>query len=492
MLDWSDWEAFCATLDIGALVPEAYARYRPAVTGGLAFFLGGLPPERTMAILAGQAALPAEAGLDERLAAVARQCPALHKLGQVVARDRRLPEGLRRVLQELETMAPAQGLDELRGLIEAELGPLAAHGVTLDEPPLAEASVAVVVPFAWRQPGDGEGAPRRGVFKVLKPGIADRLNQELDLLQRVGAFLDERCRTYDLPAIDYEGTFIEVRDLLRREVRLEQEQAHLAEARAFYAGQAGVAVPEVFPALCTPRLTAMERLDGRKVTEVAALSGAERRRLAALIVEALLARPLWSAGPATMFHADPHAGNLMVTTDGRLGLLDWSLVGRLSKDDRVHLSQVLLGAVRLDPHRIVGGIAGLARGPVDEAALRRVADAGLGRLPAGGWPGLAWLTGLMDAAVTGLRLRFGGDLVMFRKVLHTLEGVVADVAPDCPVDAVLARAFATRLAMEWGARLIAPPFARDFPTHLSNADLAELAMVAPQLAAQHWLRMYRA
>ncbi len=487
MLDWSDWQAFCATLDVGALVPEGYARYRPAIVDGLAFFLSGLPAERTVAILAEQAGLPVDAGPDDRLAAVARHCPALHKLGQVVARDRRLPLRLRALLQELETMPPAAGLDELAALLAAELGPLAARGVVLDEPPLAEASVAVVVPFTWH--GADNGAVRRGVFKVLKPGVAERLAEELDLLQRLGGVLDERCHLYGLPEIDYAATFTEVRDLLRREVHLDQEQAHLAAAREAHAGMSGVAVPEVFPALSTPRLTAMERLAGRKVTDVEALPAAARHRLAGLIVEALIARPLWSAGPVTMFHADPHAGNLLATDDGRLGLLDWSLVGTLGKDDRVLLSQILIGALRLDAHRVVRAIAGLARGPVDEAALHRVADSHLGRLPASGLPGLHWLTRLMDEVVTGLRIRFGADLVMFRKVLHTLEGVIADVAPDWPADRALMLAFLTRLNLEWGARMVAPPFDRGFATHLSNADLAELAMAAPQTATQHWLRL---
>src|SRR5512135_662615 len=98
----SDWTEFCTTLDFGTLVPEAFDRYRPAISDGLVFFLNNLSPDRTLGILAEQAALPGDAGIDERLVAMACHSPALHKLGQVLARDRRLPPGFRRLLQRLE------------------------------------------------------------------------------------------------------------------------------------------------------------------------------------------------------------------------------------------------------------------------------------------------------------------------------------------------------------------------------------------------------
>jgi ubiquinone biosynthesis protein len=65
-------------------------------------------------------------------------------------------------------------------------------------------------------------------------------------------------------------------------------------------------------------MTAMERVDGRKVTDPGS-SPRERRRLARTLIEALIAQPFWSDSAASaIFHADPHAGNLFVTDDGRL------------------------------------------------------------------------------------------------------------------------------------------------------------------------------
>ena len=177
----------------------------------------------------------------------------------------------------------------------------------------------------------------------------------------------------------------------------------------------------------------------------------------------------------------------MVTDAGALAILDWSLTGTLSKEGRVRLSQILLGAASLDPEAIVRAIAGLARGSVDEAALRPVVGTALRQVAQGAWPGLGWLTGLMDATVTEARVRFGADLMMFRKVLHTVQGVVADIDEPFPVDRVLAVSFLARFGVEWGPRLLAPPFSRALSTHLSNADLASVFLSTPLVASRYWL-----
>jgi ubiquinone biosynthesis protein len=492
----ADWLAFLDELDFGRLVPEAYHRYRPAVADGLGFFLENLPAARALAILADQADLAEDATIEARLVAMARHCPALHKLGQVLARDRRLPETFRALLQSLESMPSSCSVEAARAAVEAEIGPLAPRGIRIDEPPIAEASVAIVVPFVWREVG--EDTDRHGVFKILKEGVEAKLHEDLDLLQRIGALLDERCDAYVLPRIDYEATFLTVRDLLACEVRLDQEQAHMAEARHVYRDMARVVVPEVHY-LSTPRLTAMQRIFGRKVTDVAAVPAARRRALAETVVRTLIGRPMWSDGVETLFHADPHAGNLFLTDDGRLAILDWSLVGRLRKRDQVGLTQILLGALTLDAVRIAGAVTALADDRVDQATLARIVERRIAPMRDGGFPGFGWLTGIMDEAAIDAGARFAGSLVMFRKVLQTLDGVVHDIAADCRVDRVLAMTLATTMAREFRRRAYAEPLSRDFASHFSTLDLTQLAMSSPLIGTrlalalqEDWLAAARA
>jgi ubiquinone biosynthesis protein len=195
------------------------------------------------------------------LAALARSCPALHKLGQILARDRRLVPELRRHLQELESLPPSIPFEVIRDALERELGPLHRLGVTRVPPALAEASVAVVVPF-HRDHVRRRGRCRDGVFKLLKPGIEERLQQEVERFERVGSYLDQRCDDFRIPHLDYRDSFEQVADKLRHEVRLDQERRHLAQARTLYEGDPRVQIPALLDP-CTPRVTAMERVWGK-------------------------------------------------------------------------------------------------------------------------------------------------------------------------------------------------------------------------------------
>jgi ubiquinone biosynthesis protein len=477
-----EWDSFLESLDFGALVPEAYERYRPAIVDGLNFFLENLAADRAIEILAEQASMPAGTAIEERLVAIARRCPALHKLGQVLARDRRLPADFRRLLQTLESMPSTLDAAQARRLAEAELGPVSRLGISIEEPPLAEASVAIVVPFTSRSK-----RVAHGVLKLLKPGIVEKLEEELELLQRIGGLLDERCEAYRLPHIDYEDTFLEVKALLSREICLDREQEHMRHARREFSHVSSVIVPEVYD-FSTPRLTAMQRIIGAKVTD-SDLPAPGRRKLADTIIQALLARPLWSNEEQAFFHADPHAGNLFATADGELVVLDWSLVGHLTKDDRVQLTQILIGAFTLDASRVCEAIDALAQGRTDAPSLNQIIHKHIGLVSQGAFPGLSWVMRLLDESITRARCRFGGDLLMFRKVLQTLEGVVADVSPDCHPDRVLITAFVKQLVIEWVQRPLALPSSRHFSTHSSNIDLTQLLMSMPFLGSLRWMNL---
>jgi ubiquinone biosynthesis protein len=482
-----NWDSLVEEAAVASLLPDEYARFARPARDALTVFFEALPAAHQTAVLAEQASLPPTATVSERLALLARCCPALHKLGQILARDRRLSPELRRHLQELESLPPSVPLATIEDILTREFGSLSALGVTLLPPALAEASVAVVVPFRDDRVARGERS-RDGVFKVLKPGIGERLEQELELLERVGEHLDQRCDDFGIPHLDYREAFEQVRDKLRQEARLDQEQRHLAQARAFYQAESRIHIPALFD-LCTPYVTAMERVTGGKVTEHRIDSRGETRRLTELVAEALIARPIFSMAGVTLFHGDPHAGNLFFTHDRRLAILDWSLVGSLGESERTAVVQVLLGALTLDAGRILNTLVGLARRQdVDRPALEAIVHAGLGRVRRGQFPGFTWLMGLLDGAVQTARFRAGADLLLFRKTLHTLEGVLADIGAEATlIDEVLLREFLLHLTLEWPRRWLAQPESRAFATRLSNLDLSGFLLSLPWAATRFWL-----
>jgi ubiquinone biosynthesis protein len=474
-----DWDILINETDIASVLPEAYAHYRRPIKGALTVFLQGLPEAHQDAVLLDQATLPPAATVSERFARLAHSCPALHKLGQTLARDRRLLPELRMQLQRLESLPPSIPLKDIRKILTRELGRLDRLGITLEPPALAEASVAVVIPFRHRD--------QEGVFKILKPGIEERLEQELGLLERVGSYLDDECEALGIPRLDYRDAFESLADRLRHEVRLDLEQQHLALARSAYAAEPRICIPALFD-FCTGRVTAMDRVYGEKVTDHDFENDGDRRALAELVVTGLIARPILSAGDDALFHGDPHAGNLLLTGEQRLAILDWSLATTLAEARRVAFVQIVLGAVTLDAARVAAALAMLAERPdIDVQAVMPIIRASLGEIREGKLPGLLWLTALLDNVVQ-VGVRFGAEMLVMRKMLHALEGVIADIGADrnC-IDSVLLGRFFAQMAGEWPYRWLAWADSRAFVTRLSNADLAGVMMSLPLTATRFWL-----
>lgn len=466
---------FNEALDLETLVPDHYAAYRPLIRDGLVAFLQALPGSRVMALVGEQLKLPATSTPAQRLVVLLHRCPTLHKLGQVLARDKRLAPELRVRLQELESFAPRVSFSEVTDFIRNELPDPSA--VTLGDKALAEASVAVIVPFTW-----GSRRQQRGVFKVIKPGVANSLREELAAWQDLAGHLEQRSAVYGLPAVNYRETLDSVQQLLDNELRLDLEQQYLAEAGQFYRDTPEIIVPRLLP-FCTPHLTAMEFIDGVKVTE----ARGDSARLAERLVNTLVARPFWSPdGSSGPFHGDPHAGNLLVTPDGRLALLDWSLSIQLTPEQRQALMQILIGAISFNSALILRSIDRLAAYPGDEEHLVEIVENALTRVRWGEFPGFDWMTDLFDRLVTEAGATFPPELVMFRKALLTLAGVVSDISPTCHPDRVLLRAAWAQFFADLPQRVGATPDSRSFASHLSNNDLVQLWLHTPAATARYW------
>jgi ubiquinone biosynthesis protein len=476
--DWTSLRSL-AGLALERLLPGRYAPYQPLVRDGLFTFLEALPAARRDRLANRQASLPATTPIELRLVEVLRSSPTLHKLGQTLARDRRLDPALRRSLQRLETLPPSFSRKELEPLLGAALA-----GADLGEP-LAEGSVAVVVSCLGRTPA---GARVEGVLKVLKPGIEERLAEDLAVWPELAIQLEARSRALGLADFDWRETLEQVRDLLVAEIDLSGEQRNLEAAAAFYRDDDRVQVPLLLDG-CGPRVTAMTRIEGPQVT--AAPGEPARRRAARAVVEVLIARPLFSTADPVLFHGDPHAGNLLWTPDGRLGLIDWALAGRIDQRSLALTVGLLLAASRLDRRAVGRAVCALAREDADRAAVDRVAADAVRRLRGGAPPGLSWLLALLDRAALEAGARFGSDLLLFRKSLLTLDGVIRDLAPAYPMGLDVALAGLRQLLREWPRRPLAHPASRSFATHLSNLDLLSLLWLAPARARNFWVETWR-
>jgi ubiquinone biosynthesis protein len=113
-------------------------------------------------------------------------------------------------------------------------------------------------------------------FKALKPNAEERLLEDLAIWPDLGDYLEERSLSLGLATLDFRSLLDGVARLLRIEIRLDREQDRLERARRFFADSPNVVIPELIP-FCTPRLTAMQRIDGVKVTDSSVAPGLRRR-----------------------------------------------------------------------------------------------------------------------------------------------------------------------------------------------------------------------
>ncbi len=473
------------SLDVEQILPQCYASYRPLVVDGVSFFLERIPAHRLAQIISDQFEMSADTSFADRVLALLHCCPTLHKLGQVISRDRRLSQELRQRLQRLESATPTTSLDDLPAEVLQELQSMG--DIELSDRPLAEASVAVVLPFTWQ--GERSGDPQQGVFKVLKPGVEERLYEELEIWAELGAFLEERCGHHGLPRLDYRETLDSVRRLLRQEVHFDREQRHLGEAADFYAQDVNVVIPRLLP-FCSNRITAMERVYGDKITDVKTASS-NRIKLADRVFGALVARPFWSRSELCRFHADPHAGNLFCTPDEKLAIFDWTLVGRLDKEQRIDLVQIVLGGITLNETRICRAVSRLGRTQPDESRLRDRVCAALREVRQGCLPGFDWSQRLLDGIAASTGMGFPENLVLFRKALLTLSGVVADITTDCSLDRVMLNRGLRQFSSEWSSRMLADPVSRSFGTHVSNLELVQMFGSWPGTLNAYWLGFWQ-
>ncbi len=432
-------------LPIEELVPEKYASWRVLVQDAMQFTVWTLSAARLAPKLVEQWELPANTPTEKRLLFLIAKVPGLQKLGQVLARNRHLLPALRRALSELENGICDMNAEEVHKIIVRELSPrLKENQVKVRPGIFSEASVSAVIRFTWWNPELGRR--ERGVFKVLKPYIPVCFAEDMELLAQLAKYLGARHREYGFGRRVLTDTFRDVRELLQHEVNFAREQATIEEARELYRGVRGVRVPDLIRPLCTSHITALTQERGRKITDAARhLPMWRRLRLSEQLVEAFIAVPIFAAERRALFHADPHAGNLLYDDKtGELVILDWALTERVTREQRRHLGLLFVMAALRDPVGIRQQIEALSRrrrriGPRQAKIIRECVERFIARLPLTRLPQAVDTTDLLeDIAFKGVRLP--APLIMLRKVLFTLDGIQHDLgAGEIGMAAILAR-----------------------------------------------------
>lgn len=471
------------------LVPDAYRQWLPLVRDSMLFVVTRLSATRLAPKVVEQAELAAETPPEERLLRFIAKVPGLQKIGQVLARNRNMDPRVRRALAKLENGISDVSLAEIRAIIFEELGPqLKTYAVKVDSTILSEASVSAVVGFTWRNPETRRR--ERGVFKVLKPYIPSCYAEDMKIIQQLAANLARKHRTGGVRMAGVAETLTEIRLLLEREVDFRREQTTLLNALGVYRSASGVRVPRLIQPLSTATITALTEESGVKVTAAFGRAAKQRRRVAERLAEALVAVPALAWDKDSIFHADPHAGNLLYDARrGELVILDWALTEHLTRQQRHGVLMLILMLMLRDEDGVVAAIERLrqhaAGGNREQARIIRERAARLlDELPLFQLPGAMDAMRLLDEiALEGIR--FPAALLMFRKASFTLEGVLEDIAGSgVRMDSVIAR-YALNHWMNTSATLVSLLSLRDWMA-LEWSALTFTSRVCARALSRSW------
>lgn len=390
--------------------------------------------------------------------------PTYIKLGQLLStRFDLLPPAYTEALTRLQDSVEPFPFEQVREIVEDELGArIKDLFATFDEEPLAAASLGQVHRATTR-------SGRDVVVKVQRPDVRETVRGDMDTLDTVTGLADKHTsigRSYGLNQL-----LRQFRRSLVDELDYRREARNLLRFIELTSEHDRLVVPEPLMQLTTTRVLTMDHIEGRKVTDLGplALIDLDARPLVEQLFHCYL-RMILDDG---VLHADPHPGNLLVTDDGRLALLDLGMVATVPQRVQSHVTKLLLAindgegeeaaAVLADMgHPLEDHDAAAFRDDVAHLVSEAVAsgsDLQAGRL-------LVELSRL--SGVHGLRPP--AEMAMIGKALLNLDQTTVHLDPDfSPADAIrdnVSDIFASSLKVSPGGLLTAAIEAKEFTAQL--------------------------
>jgi ubiquinone biosynthesis protein len=356
--------------------------------------------------------------------------PTFVKLGQVLStRADLLPPPYLEALSRLQDHVEPFPLADAQETIEADLGVRISKAfLTFDSEPLACASLGQVHRATLR---DG----RAVAVKVQRPGIMEQALADLTVLDEIAAFVDHYTKVGR--RYEFAPMIREFRKALMDELDYEVEANHLRTLKRNLEEFGRIVVPAPIDSYVSTRVLTMEYVRGTKVTALnpVALIDIDPEGLADELIQAYLHQILIDG----FFHADPHPGNVFITEDGRLALIDLGMVGHLSPTLQDKLLKLILAISegRGEDAADAAMALGEKRDEFDEEAFKRDVLGIVGHYFGASLQefqvGRIVLDVNQSAGAHGIKSPV--ELTMLGKTLLTLDNVARTLAPALDVNA---------------------------------------------------------
>ncbi|HTB79425.1 MAG TPA: AarF/UbiB family protein [Opitutaceae bacterium] len=297
------------------------------------FGVDELPPEAGQPAKDGAPPAAGQASPEQLANDLEAMGPTYVKLGQVLAgRPDLMPDDYLKALARLQDKVKPFSYEEVEEIVMAELGVRISKAFSrFDIEPVAAASLGQVHRAALR---DG----REVVVKVQRPNIRQQIAEDFEVLEQIAGFLDHHT------ALGRRHRFLvilqEFRMAIQQELNYEREAHNLIALGKNLKEFKLIQVPQPVPDYYTRSILTMDEVHGQKITSLGPVALLELK--GAPLAEELFKAYLQQVLLDGLFHADPHPGNVFITNDGRIALIDLGMVGHTAPAMQENLLKILL------------------------------------------------------------------------------------------------------------------------------------------------------
>ena len=358
--------------------------------------------------------------------------PIFVKFGQAISTRRDLlPPEIASELAKLQDAVPPFPAEQAVAILESAYGqPVDAVFKRFDREPLAAASIAQVHTAELQ---DGTDV----VVKVLRPGVRERIEQDLEVMRTVAAlaarYWEHGKRLKPLEVVsEYEQTILDELDLMR-------EAGNAAQLKRNFEGSDMLHVPEIYWDYCRPEVLVQERIHGIPISDMDALraAGTNIEKLAENGVEIFFTQVFRH----NFFHADMHPGNIFVNVEDpenpKYAAVDFGIVGTLNPEDKQYLAENFLAFFERDYYRIAklhldsGWVPDDARIDQLETAVRTVCEPIVNK-PLSEISFAQVLMRLFRVAQR-FNVEIQPQLILLHKTLFNIEGLGRELYPELDI-----------------------------------------------------------
>ncbi|NJD56094.1 MAG: AarF/ABC1/UbiB kinase family protein [Nitrospirae bacterium] len=372
--------------------------------------------------------------------------PSFIKLAQILSsRPDLITSRFADEFKKLQDRVPPFPAEEAIGIIENETGKkIEEIFSSFDSNPVAAASIAQVFQGKLL---DGSDV----IIKVQRPRIREQIETDIGILMYAAGLLEKY-----LPESNFfnpSGIVEEFSKTVRKELDFLEESRNCMRFRKNFESIPEVHIPDIFSTFTTNKIIVMERIEGVRIDDIEGIVklGLDRPKLAKAGVNAYFKMTLEDG----FFHADPHAGNIFAMPSGKIGFMDFGIVGKVSPELRETMANTFLALINKDFDRLIDQYIELGLVPehVDLDAFRKGFKADL----------LDFLEPLYGMTIKEInfaeyldtvthlaikhQMKIPSDLLLINKAMLILESIGRELDPDFDFIAV-AEPYASKIVRE--------------------------------------------